>query len=209
MKTNVWKLLLVVAVAGLCGWLLRGGKENQSTTVVVAETASVEKEAVIPTTVAQSSPQALSSTPPVAITSPAQLASVVSAPGAQSAAAPRRIEAPPPAPVNVPAAYQESLQQGPEQQEAEEIALNIRDFAQRFRGNPTGTNAEIVKALTGENEANATYLPSKLRRLNDQGELLDAWGTPYFFHANSATEMEVRSAGPDKKLYTHDDVSTK
>jgi hypothetical protein len=122
---------------------------------------------------------------------------------------PRRIEAPPPAPVKVPVDYQESLQQGPEQQEVEEIALNIRDFAQRFRGNPTGTNAEIVKALTGENEANATYLPSKLRRLNDQGELLDAWGTPYFFHANSATEMEVRSAGPDRKLYTHDDVSTK
>ena len=86
------------------------------------------------------------------------------------------------------------------------MALNIRHFGQRFGGNPTGTNAEIVKALTGGNEKGATYLAPDLKGLNENGELVDRWGTPYFFHSNSATDMEVRSAGPDKRLYTEDDI---
>ncbi len=90
--------------------------------------------------------------------------------------------------------------------EAESLALNIRHFGQRFGGNPVGTNAEIVKALTGGNAKGATYLPPDQQRLNANGELIDRWGTPYFFHQNSATEMEVRSAGPDMTLFTSDDI---
>ncbi len=93
--------------------------------------------------------------------------------------------------------------------EADAIALNIRHYSQRFGGNPVGSNAEIVKEMTGGNPKGATYLPSELQRLNDRGELIDRWGTPYFFHQNSANFMEVRSAGPDKKLWTSDDVKTR
>ena len=38
------------------------------------------------------------------------------------------------------------------------------------------------------------------------GELCDRWGTPFFFHAESAARMEIRSAGPDRRLWTEDDV---
>ena len=38
------------------------------------------------------------------------------------------------------------------------------------------------------------------------GELVDRWGTPYFFHSVSAEKMEIVSAGPDKELWTDDDV---
>lgn len=93
--------------------------------------------------------------------------------------------------------------------EADGIALNIRHYSLRFGGNPVGSNAEIVKEMTGGNPKGATYLPPELQRLNDQGELIDSWGTPYFFHQNSANFMEVRSAGPDKKLWTIDDVKTR
>lgn len=93
--------------------------------------------------------------------------------------------------------------------EAEELARNLRDFGHRFGGNPTGTNAEIAKTLMGGNSAKATYLPSGLQRLNGNGEIVDMWGTPYFFHSNSSTETEVRSAGPDKVLHTKDDIVTK
>ena len=41
---------------------------------------------------------------------------------------------------------------------------------------------------------------------NDDGELVDEWETPYFFHANSRTDMDVRSAGPDQVMYTEDDL---
>ena len=109
----------------------------------------------------------------------------------------------------IPPGYLESLRQGPEQQEAEEIALNLRNFGARFGGNPSGTNAEIVKTLNGGNPQGVRYLPDQLLRLNDQGELLDPWDTPYFFHQLSAKETEIRSAGPDKTMWTPDDILAK
>ena len=69
-----------------------------------------------------------------------------------------------------------------------------------------GTNAEIVRELTGGNAKGAIYLPPDLQRLNDRGELIDEWGTPYFFHQESAERMEIRSAGADRVMWTTDDV---
>lgn len=94
----------------------------------------------------------------------------------------------------------------PEKIEADSIALNIRHYGQRFGGNPVGTNAEIVKQMMGDNEKRATYLPSQLQRLNPQGELIDRWGNPYFFHQLTSQQMEVRSAGPDRQMWTPDDI---
>jgi hypothetical protein len=141
--------------------------------------------------------------------SPAQVEAVTAAVMSAVQQKPVRIEAPPAPPVQVPPDYPASIQQGPEHQEAEEIALNIRNFSQRFGGNPVGSNAEIVQALRGGNPGKANYLPQSAMRLNGNGEMIDKWGRPYFFHANSATEMEVRSAGPDGRLFTPDDIVTK
>lgn len=146
---------------------------------------------------------------PTPMVSPAQIEAMAAAVMSAVERKPERIEAPPPAPVRIPTDYVASLQQGPEHQEAEEIALNIRNFSQRYGGNPVGSNAEIVQALRGGNPGNANYLPQTAMRLNGSGELVDKWGRPYFFHANSATEMEVRSSGPDGRLFTPDDIVTK
>jgi hypothetical protein len=143
---------------------------------------------------------------PTPITSPVQVSVVTATPAAPTA--PLRIEAPPMKPVAIPADYLQSIQSTPQRQEAEEIALNLRNYGQRFGGNPTGTNAEIVAALRGANPARANYLPQNAR-LNENGELLDPWGTPWSFHSNSAFDTEVRSAGPDLKLHTPDDIVTK
>lgn len=89
------------------------------------------------------------------------------------------------------------------------MALNLRHFGQRFGGNPVGTNAEIVKTLNGGNAKGVCYLPQESLRLNEQGELIDSWGTPYFFHQLSAHETEIRSAGPDRILWTGDDILAK
>jgi hypothetical protein len=107
---------------------------------------------------------------------------------------------PPPVPRPPPA------DAAPARIEADTIALNLRHYGQRFGGNPTGTNAEIVKTLNGGNPQGVRYLPQEHLHLNDQGELLDTWGTPYFFHQMSAQQMEIRSAGPDKTLWTRDDI---
>lgn len=74
-------------------------------------------------------------------------------------------------------------------------------------GNPTGTNAEITAALTGKNLLQLALVPAEHPAINREGELVDRWGTPFFFHAESATRMEIRSAGPDRKMWTDDDVA--
>ncbi len=74
-------------------------------------------------------------------------------------------------------------------------------------GNPVGTNADITAALTGRNRLGFAPIPPDHKAINRDGELCDRWGTPFFFHAESAVRMEIRSAGPDKKMWTADDVS--
>jgi hypothetical protein len=86
----------------------------------------------------------------------------------------------------------------------------VRQYGLRFGGNPVGTNPEITKALNGGNPKQVKFLPPDAGlRINGQGELIDSWGTPFFFHQLSAMEMEIRSAGPDKVMWTDDDLVTK
>lgn len=73
-------------------------------------------------------------------------------------------------------------------------------------GNPRGTHEEIVRALRGRNRMGLAFLPERHPALNESGQLVDRWGTPYFFHALSGTRMEIRSAGPDRRMYTADDA---
>jgi hypothetical protein len=74
-------------------------------------------------------------------------------------------------------------------------------------GNPVGLNEDITAALTGT--ANPAQ-PGRLFPANSpairNGQMVDRWGTPLWFHPESGTKMEIRSAGPDKNLFTPDDV---
>jgi hypothetical protein len=73
--------------------------------------------------------------------------------------------------------------------------------------NPSGgLNSEIVAVLTGQNERKVAVIPPDHPALNAAGELVDRWGTPYWFHPVSREVMEVISAGPDGELFTDDDV---
>ena len=45
--------------------------------------------------------------------------------------------------------------------------------------------------------------------INPNGELVDSWGTPFFFHQLSSMDLEIRSAGPDRIMWTTDDLVTK
>jgi hypothetical protein len=86
----------------------------------------------------------------------------------------------------------------------------IVNYGSTFSGNPVGTNPEITAALNGENPKQIRFIdPENGLRINGKGELVDSWGTPFFFHQLSATDMEVRSAGPDKIMWTADDLVIK
>lgn len=89
--------------------------------------------------------------------------------------------------------------------DVDKVTLSLRDYRTIMGENPTGTNAEIAKALNGGNPKQARLLQQGLAQ-NADGELVDRWGTPYFFHQLSKDQMQIRSAGPDRQMWTDDDV---
>jgi hypothetical protein len=92
----------------------------------------------------------------------------------------------------------------------ENISRAIRQYGEMFGGNPVGDNAEISRALNGNNPKHINFIKAEAgMRLNENGELVDPWGTPYFFHQLSGTDMEIHSAGPDKIMWTSDDLVIK
>jgi hypothetical protein len=98
----------------------------------------------------------------------------------------------------------------PPQIVVENMRRAIINYGSTFSGNPVGSNPEIAAALNGENPKQIKFIdPENGLRINDQGELVDSWGTPFFFHQLSATDTEVRSAGPDKIMWTPDDLVIK
>lgn len=90
--------------------------------------------------------------------------------------------------------------------EVQRIQGTVRKYRAAFGENPVGSNPEITRALAGKNPTGAKFLDPATTTLNDKAEMLDDWGTPYFFHPVSGSIMEIRSAGPDKKLFTADDI---
>lgn len=76
-----------------------------------------------------------------------------------------------------------------------------------FQGNPVGENSEITAQLLGKNPRKIIFIAPECIALRGD-ELTDTAGVPLFFHAHSATRMDVVSAGPDLELWTDDDLST-
>ena len=85
----------------------------------------------------------------------------------------------------------------------------IHNYRTAFGQNPVGTNPEITDALSGKNSKSINFVAESGLRVNGNGEMLDGYGTPFFFHQISGQEMEIRSAGPDRVMWTFDDTVTK
>ncbi len=133
-------------------------------------------------------------------------------PPSPSAASPQPPSAPAPAvaegPADAPSQLADDLNSPRTDIHADLRLLN--DLFMHYRSatrelNPVGENAEITAALTGRNRLGFAFVPKGHPAINAKGELCDRWGTPFFFHQISGEEMEIRSAGPDRKLWTDDD----
>jgi hypothetical protein len=91
--------------------------------------------------------------------------------------------------------------------DVESVKNLLQEYRRSFGAMPVGElNDEIVRRLQGENPQGIAVLPRTHPSINSDGELMDRWGTPYRFHPESAWHMTVRSAGPDRKMWTTDDV---
>lgn len=129
-------------------------------------------------------------------------------PDARTAAPPARTEEPSPI-TRLPIADEVTSLNSPDTTVDDDLAtieLLLSEFRKHQGGNPIGENDEIAAALLGGNPKHLSYLPDKGPHLNAAGQLIDRWGTPYFFHQLSGSETEIHSAGPDKELNTADDI---
>lgn len=89
----------------------------------------------------------------------------------------------------------------------------LQDVLQQYRyeeagrGNPVGGAAEVAAALLAPGPGGGPgWIDPARVAVDAEGRILDRWGTPYFFHALAGDQMEIRSAGPDRQLWTADDV---
>jgi hypothetical protein len=126
----------------------------------------------------------------------------------QSRAASRRDLKNPLAPASIPEATRipPSNSDAGTETDIDKISLMFRDYRGIAGENPVGTHAEIMKSIMGGNPKGAMLGPPEGLPLNENSELIDRWGTPYFFHQLTRDVMEIRSAGPDRILWTGDDV---
>lgn len=95
------------------------------------------------------------------------------------------------------------------QHDAARVHATIRNFmtlVKEPRRPPLGDNRDITRALTGENPLGEALVSNHDDRVVD-GQLVDRWGTPYHFHPRAPNTIDVRSAGPDRSLFTDDDVT--
>lgn len=69
-----------------------------------------------------------------------------------------------------------------------------------------GANEEFAAALMGKNAAKEVFLMAPHACLNANGQLVDRWGSPLFFHVRDRDRIDIRSAGPDGDLWTEDDL---
>jgi hypothetical protein len=138
--------------------------------------------------------------PPVVPVPPAS--PVASALPANTQPPPNADDAPPPAPPKpmTPADRENTVRV------LDNIQFALRDYRTALGGNPVGTNAEITNSLLGNNLKQVKIPLPDGTTVNGTGEMCDPWGTPLFFHQQSGTKMEIRSAGPDKQMHTPDDV---
>ncbi len=71
--------------------------------------------------------------------------------------------------------------------------FQYRDCQGKF---PTGGNADMVAALRSNN-----LCPFRLDELNDKGEVIDPWGSPYVYRVPGSffpDEFDLYSLGPDR-----------
>ncbi len=198
MKRWLFAIPLVCAAVALA-WYFTA--RNQPQSAANADVVAGSNSMVVTSGTAKSSAKAIG---PIGQENPSPEPKPTGSPNAASVVEPAK-----------PLPYQIGSADGPPADIAPQIVLEntrraIVNYGSTFGGNPVGTNPEITAALNGQNPKQIKFIDAEAGlRVNGKGELVDPWGTPFFFHQLSATDMEVRSAGPDKVMWTADDLVIK
>ncbi len=132
---------------------------------------------------------------------------VAAAPQAKSSATPT------PAPKSRRIATSLSTQlNAPDSTAAQDVAVlhgMLRQYLRFLKnrpGRPIGNDSDLARVLIGNNPMKLVLLLPDHPALGADGRLRDRFGTPYFIHPRGNLAFEIRSAGPDRKLFTADDL---
>lgn len=79
-------------------------------------------------------------------------------------------------------------------------------FLKDRQSRPIGNDSDLARVLIGNNPMKLVILPPDHPALGADGRLRDRFGTPYFIHPRGHLSFEIRSAGPDRKMFTDDDI---
>ncbi|WP_193211799.1 hypothetical protein [Luteolibacter marinus] len=71
---------------------------------------------------------------------------------------------------------------------------------------PIGGNADLAAALRGENANREVFVRGDSPVFSGDGLLVDRWGSPLVVHPEAWRQLAIRSAGPDRRAYTADDL---
>lgn len=188
-----WVALAVGVAVGIGIWILHSTQKNGSQPQAAQKTIEEQNAAVARALANQNSNT-------VAIVQ-SNFARVHAEPdnAAQSAVAIVTAAAGPPAPLEFTNLEPNTVVQN--------MSRAIRQYGEMFGGNPVGNNQEITSQLSGKNPKHINFISVDAgMRVNGNGELVDPWGTPYFFHQLSGADTEIHSAGPDRVMWTTDDI---
>lgn len=85
------------------------------------------------------------------------------------------------------------------------ILSTLRDYYDEIPDLPEDPS-HLASVLTGKNVRGMNFLRRYDIKMDAQGQFLDLWRHPYVFAYLSLTTVEIRSAGPNGKLYDDDDI---
>ena len=84
-------------------------------------------------------------------------------------------------------------------EDIENLFAGLQKYKERVGVYPVGGNAQVAKALQGNNSKNVIILVGRKTELNDKGEYLDPWGTPLRIYFSDVGVL-IRSAGPNRRF---------
>lgn len=84
-------------------------------------------------------------------------------------------------------------------EDVENLFVGLQKYKERVGVYPVGGNAQVAKALQGENSKNIIILVGRKTELNEKGEYVDPWGTPLRIYFSDVGVL-IRSAGPNRRF---------
>ncbi len=84
-------------------------------------------------------------------------------------------------------------------EDVENLFVGLQKYKERVGSYPVGGNAQVAKALQGDNAKNVIILVGRKTELNEKGEYVDPWGTPLRIYFSDVGVL-IRSAGPNRRF---------